>query len=429
MTPWIIITGISLILSALFSGVEIAFVTADRVRTKLDVARGGIISKLLEKFYSDSEFFISSILVGNNVMLVIYGMGIAKILEPLIRDTWGITSEPMMLLIQTIISTVVILFAGEFIPKTIFRINPNSSLKIFALPIFLFYLVLYPVSWLSTLLSRLIMRAMGIKSADQQTEGVSVDALGEFVGENIDRSEEMHHEVDKEVKIFRNALDFSSTHLRDCMTPRNEIVAVDRDTVDRDALVRLFTISGRSKIIVYNGDIDNILGYIHVYELFNDKSDWKQHIKPVLFAPENLLANKMMRRLLQQKRSLAVVVDEFGGTAGLISLEDLVEEIFGDIQDEHDRQRLTMRQVTPNVYDFSGRCEITAINEQFHLDLPESDDYQTIAGYILFSTGSIPPQGEDIQLNGLIFNIVHKSANRIEMIRVTVPEHQDDSED
>lgn len=429
MTPWIIITGISLILSALFSGVEIAFVTADRVRTKLDVARGGIISKLLEKFYSDSEFFISSILVGNNVMLVIYGMGIAKILEPLIRDIWGITSEPMMLLIQTIISTVVILFAGEFIPKTIFRINPNSSLKIFALPIFLFYLVLYPVSWLSTLLSRLIMRAMGIKSADQQTEGVSVDALGEFVGENIDRSEEMHHEVDKEVKIFRNALDFSSTHLRDCMTPRNEIVAVDRDTVDRDALVRLFTISGRSKIIVYNGDIDNILGYIHVYELFNDKSDWKQHIKPVLFAPENLLANKMMRRLLQQKRSLAVVVDEFGGTAGLISLEDLVEEIFGDIQDEHDRQRLTMRQVTPNVYDFSGRCEITAINEQFHLDLPESDDYQTIAGYILFSTGSIPPQGEDIQLNGLIFNIVHKSANRIEMIRVTVPEHQDDSED
>lgn len=429
MTPWIIITGISLILSALFSGVEIAFVTADRVRTKLDVARGGIISKLLEKFYSDSEFFISSILVGNNVMLVIYGMGIAKILESLIRDTWGITSEPMMLLIQTIISTVVILFAGEFIPKTIFRINPNSSLKIFALPIFLFYLVLYPVSWLSTLLSRLIMRAMGIKSADQQTEGVSVDALGEFVGENIDRSEEMHHEVDKEVKIFRNALDFSSTHLRDCMTPRNEIVAVDRDAVDRDALVRLFTISGRSKIIVYNGDIDNILGYIHVYELFNDKSDWKQHIKPVLFAPENLLANKMMRRLLQQKRSLAVVVDEFGGTAGLISLEDLVEEIFGDIQDEHDRQRLTMRQVTPNVYDFSGRCEITAINEQFHLDLPESDDYQTIAGYILFSTGSIPPQGEDIQLNGLIFNIVHKSANRIEMIRVTVPEHQDDSED
>ena len=429
MTPWIIITGISLILSALFSGVEIAFVTADRVRTKLDVARGGIISKLLEKFYSDSEFFISSILVGNNVMLVIYGMGIAKILESLIRDTWGITSEPMMLLIQTIISTVVILFAGEFIPKTIFRINPNSSLKIFALPIFLFYLVLYPVSWLSTLLSRLIMRAMGIKSADQQTEGVSVDALGEFVGENIDRSEEMHHEVDKEVKIFRNALDFSSTHLRDCMTPRNEIVAVDRDAVGRDALVRLFTISGRSKIIVYNGDIDNILGYIHVYELFNDKSDWKQHIKPVLFAPENLLANKMMRRLLQQKRSLAVVVDEFGGTAGLISLEDLVEEIFGDIQDEHDRQRLTMRQVTPNVYDFSGRCEITAINEQFHLDLPESDDYQTIAGYILFSTGSIPPQGEDIQLNGLIFNIVHKSANRIEMIRVTVPEHQDDSED
>lgn len=428
MTTWYIITGISLLLSALFSGIEIAFVTADRVRTKLDVARGGIISKLLEKFYSDSEFFISSILVGNNIMLVIYGMGIAKILEPAIVN-WGVTSSAMVLLIQTLISTVIILFAGEFIPKTTFRINPNSSLKIFALPIFLFYLLFYPVSWLSTLLSRLIMKAMGIKAVDQKAEGVSVDALGEFVGENIDRSEELHHQVDKEVKIFRNALDFSSTHLRDCMIPRNEIVAVDRDNVSRDDLVRLFTLSGRSKIIVYSGDIDNILGYIHVYELFNEKSDWKQHIKPVLFAPENLLANKMMRRLLQQKRSLAVVVDEFGGTAGLISLEDLVEEIFGDIQDEHDRQRLTMRQVSPGVYDFSGRCEVAAINEQFHLDIPESDDYQTIAGFILCSTGAIPPQGEDIVLNDLTFNIVHKRANRIEMIRVTAPTEQPNPED
>lgn len=428
MTTWYIITGISLLLSALFSGMEIAFVTADRVRTKLDVARGGIISKLLEKFYSDSEFFISSILVGNNIMLVIYGMGIAKILEPAIVS-WGVTSSAMVLLIQTLISTIIILFAGEFIPKTTFRINPNSSLKIFALPIFLFYLLFYPVSWLSTILSRLIMKAMGIKAVDQEAEGVSVDALGEFVGENIDRSEELHHQVDKEVKIFRNALDFSSTHLRDCMIPRNEIVAVDRDEVSRDDLVRLFTLSGRSKIIVYSGDIDNILGYIHVYELFNEKSDWKQHIKPVLFAPENLLANKMMRRLLQQKRSLAVVVDEFGGTAGLISLEDLVEEIFGDIQDEHDRQRLTMRQVSPGVYDFSGRCEVAAINEQFHLDIPESDDYQTIAGFILCSTGAIPPQGEDIVLNGLTFNIVHKRANRIEMIRVTMPTEQPNPED
>lgn len=428
MTTWYIITGISLALSALFSGMEIAFVTADRVRTKLDVARGGIISKLLEKFYSDSEFFISSILVGNNIMLVVYGMGIAKILEPVIKDTWHVQSEAMLLLIQTVISTIIILFAGEFIPKTIFRINPNSSLKIFALPIFLFYLLFYPVSWLSTLFSRLIMRAMGIKTADQEAEGVSVDALGEFVGENIDRSEELHRQVDKEVKIFHNALEFSSTHLRDCMIPRNEIVAVNFDTVTRDELVRLFTTSGRSKIIVYRNDIDNILGYIHVYELFNDKSDWKQHIKPVLFAPENLLANKMMRRLLQQKRSLAVVVDEFGGTAGLISLEDLVEEIFGDIQDEHDRQRLTMRQVSPGVYDFSGRCEIADINEQFHLDLPESDDYQTIAGYILCSTGAIPPQGEDIVLNGFTFNIVHKRANRIEMIRVTTPTEQPNQE-
>lgn len=420
LSTWIILTAVSLLFSALFSGVEIAFVTSDRVRVELDVARGGFMSRIINRFYADSEFFISSILVGNNVMLVIYGMGAAAMLEPWL-ETW-IHSSALVLIAQTLISTAVILLMGEFIPKTIFRINPNSSLKIMALPVFMFYLLFYPVSWLSTALSRLLMRLVGVKSAQSRLRAISVGELNDFLEENIDTLEETHHEVESEVKIFQNALDFKSTHLRDCMTPRNEIVAVNIDTVTRDELSQLFTSSGRSKIIVYRDDIDTILGYIHVSELFDPSVDWKERIKPTLFAPENLLADKMMRRLLQQKRSLAVVVDEFGGTAGLISLEDLVEEIFGDIEDEHDRSRLVERQVAPGIYEFSGRCEITDINEQFDLDLPENDDYQTLAGYILHTTGSIPAKGDTVELNGLRFDIMRKTASRLELIRLTVPE-------
>lgn len=413
---WIIITVVSLIFSALFSGVEIAFVTSDRVRVELDVARGGIISHIINRFYANGEFFISSILVGNNIMLVVYGMGAAKLIEPWLAAHFH--SSAVVLMLQTLLSTLVILLAGEFIPKTIFRINPNNSLKVFALPVFIFYLILYPVSWLSTALSRLLMRVAGIESGNTQLRAISVGELNTFLESSIDDLEEKHREVENEVKIFRNALDFSSTHLRDCMTPRNELVAVNIDTTTREELSELFTTTGRSKIIVYRDDIDSIIGYIHVSELFDPDSDWKEHIKAVLYAPENLLANKLMRRLLQQKKSLAVVVDEFGGTAGLVSLEDLVEEIFGDIQDEHDKSRLVSRQIAPGVYEFSGRCEIAYINETTDLDLPESDDYQTIAGYILMSTGTIPAQGDKVVLGKYVFEIMRKTASRLELIRV-----------
>lgn len=420
---WIILTIVSLMFSALFSGVEIAFVTSDRVRTELDVAKGGFISKIINRFYANGEFFISTILVGNNIMLVIYGMGAAALLEPWLAHY--IDSPALILIAQTIISTIVILFTGEFIPKTIFRINPNSSLKIFALPVFVFYLILYPISWFSTALSRLLMRLVGIKAASTRLRLISVGELNDFIEENIDDMEETHHEVENEVKIFQNALDFSNTHLRDCMTPRNEVVAVNIDTTTREELSELFTTSGRSKIIVFREDIDNILGYIHVSELFDPSVDWHTRIKPVLFAPENLLANKMMRRLLQQKKSLAVVIDEFGGTAGIISLEDLVEEIFGDIQDEHDKQKLTAREIGPGIYEFSGRCEIATINEQFHLDLPESDDFQTLAGYVLFSTGSIPAQGDTVMLPPYRLDILRTSATRLELIRLSTLEQPD----
>lgn len=420
MTPdiniWIIISLVSLVLSALFSGVEMAYVTSDRVRVELDVTRGGFLSKIINRFYSDSELFISTILVGNNVMLVIYGMGAAELLEPVIARF--IPNEFLILLAQTLISTAVILLVGEFLPKTVFGINPNSSLKIFALPIFLFYIVLYPVSLLTTCISSGLMHLVGIKDEAKKLRLISIGDLNDYLEESIDDLEEQKQTVENEVKIFRNALDFASAHVRDCMIPRNEIVAVDINDTTRDELAELFTRTGRSKIIVYRDDIDTIVGYIHVSELFDPEADWKEHIKPVLYTPENLLANVMMRRLLQQKRSIAIVIDEFGGTAGMLTLEDLMEEICGDIEDEHDKSQLIEREVEPGIYEFSGRCEINEINERFNLDIPEDDSYQTIAGYVLFTTGTIPDEGATVMVGEYRIDILRKSANRIELLRL-----------
>lgn len=424
MDVWIIITIVSLLLSALFSGVEMAFVTSDRVRLELDVNRGGFISRIINRFYSNSDLFISTILVGNNVVLVIYGIGAAALIEPMLEELYP--NEFFVLLGQTIISTFIILLCGEFFPKTVFGINPNTSFRIMALPIAVFYVILYPVSVFTSWLSRMLMRLAGIKDPDKRMRMLSVGELNDYIEETIDDMEEKKQEVDSEVKFFHNALDFSSTHVRDCMIPRNEIVSVNIDTATRELLVDTFTRTGRSKVIVYRDDIDTILGYIHVSELFDPSVNWKERIKPVLYAPENLMANVMMRRLLSQKRSIAIVIDEFGGTAGMLTLEDLMEEICGNIEDEHDNSRLTAREVEPGIYDFSARCEIADINERFDLEIPEDDSYQTLAGYILHTTGSIPDGGDTVEIGGYRFDILKKSASRLELIRLIVP--QDDSQ-
>lgn len=416
MEIWIIVTLVSLLFSGLFSGAEMAFVTSDRVRVEIDVKQGGIIGRILRRFYANPQFFISSILVGNNIVLVIYGMGAAALLKPL-QSIMGI-DDGMMLLLQTIASTIVIIITGEFLPKTIFRINPNTSMRFIAIPLFLFYIILYPIALLATAISRGLMRLFGLKSDQAEIKMISVSDLNDYLEDTIDSLQDQKETVGTEVKIFQNALDFSNTHLRDCMIPRNEIVAAKSD-ISYDELSGLFTSSGRSKILIYREDIDDIIGYIHVSELFNPSSDWHEHIKPVLYAPEALLANKMMRRLLNEKRSMAIVVDEFGGTAGLVTLEDLVEEIFGDIQDEHDKAAPTARDLGGGIYEFSGRCEIADLNDTYNLDIPEDDDYQTLAGYILHNTGTIPEKGETITLGNLSIEVLRKSAARIELLRVT----------
>lgn len=422
-TVWLIIALVSLTFSALFSGVEIAYISSNRVKVEIDVKRGGFIGRIINLYYKYQDLFISTILVGNNIMLVIYGMGAAELLDPWLKGIYD--NEVFILLMQTLISTAIILITGEFFPKTIFRINPNSSLRYFALPIFFFWVILYPISIFTAWLSKTLMRMCGIKNENHSMGMLTVGELNQYIQTSIDE-QAAKDEVENEVKIFHNAIDFSSTHLRDCMTPRNEVVAINIDTTTRDELSALFTSSGRSKIVVYRDDIDNVLGYIHVSELFDPKSNWKEAIKPVIFAPETLLANKMMRRLLAEKRSMAVVVDEFGGTAGLVSLEDLVEEIFGDIQDEHDNRRLTAREMQPGVYEISGRCEIADLNETFNLDLPESDEYQTLAGFILNNLGEIPSQGDTFDIKGMTFSIIKKSATRLELIRITVNRPEED---
>lgn len=419
LTFWILLTLISLMLSGFFSGVEIAFITSDRVRVGLDSSRGGFINRIIARYYAHQEFFISTILVGNNIMLVVYGMGAAALLEPWIEAHVS-DNQAVILLLQTVISTLVILFTGEFIPKSVFRINPNTSLKLSAIPVYFFYIVLYPIAAFTSWLSKVLMRLAGLKAEDTRLGVLSIDDINDYLETKIDDLDNpAEAEVENEVKIFHNALDFSTTHLRDCMLPRNEIVAVNIDTIDREELSELFTKSGRSKIVVYREDIDNVLGYIHVSELFNPESDWKEHIKPVIFCPETLLANKLMRRLLSEKRSMAVVVDEFGGTAGLVTLEDLVEEIFGDIRDEHDQSGLTVREVEPGVYECPGRVEVETLRETYHIDIPESDDYQTLAGYILFSTGTIPAEGAELVIDDLMFTIKRRTATRLELIRIS----------
>ena len=417
-TPWIIIAAVSLVFSALFSGTEIAYITSDRVRVELDVKSGGLLSRIISMFYRDEDLFISTILVGNNIMLVVYGMGAAYLIEQCWLDAYHLP-QSLLLIISTLISTGVILITGEFFPKTVFRINPYTSLKIFALPIALFYIILLPVSLFTSWLSKALMRLFGIRTTATRMGMLSIGDLNQYLEKTIDEVNPDREPVENEVKIFHNALDFSTTHLRDCMLPRNEMIAVNIDTTDRDRLVELFTRSGRSKIVVYSGDIDNVLGYIHVPELFDPRSNWRDHIKPVIFAPESLLANKLMRRLLSEKRSMAIVVDEFGGTSGLVTLEDLVEEIFGDIRDEHDTTSETVREIAPGVYECSGRVEIETLREINHIDIPEDDDYQTLAGYILFNTGTIPAQGETIEIADLRFEILRRTATRLELIRIS----------
>ena len=420
----IVIAIVAVIFSGLFSGTEIAFVQSSKVRMEIDAARGGLIDRIIHSFSRHEDLFISTLLVGNNVVLVVYGIAFSAIVNPLLLNWFG-DNEALVLICNTLLSTGVILITGEFLPKTTFRINPNFMMRLLALPLFLIYIVLYPISWFVSLISKGLMKIFGIHDDNPVAVRLTMDQLDDYIQESIDH-QQGEQEVENEVKIFRNAIDFKDTEISECMIPRNEIVAVPVEGTTRDALLKVFISTGRSKVVVYREDIDDIIGYLHVSELFNSNNDWRRKLKPVFFTPETMLANKMMMRMRAEKRSLAIVVDEFGGTAGLVTLEDIVEEIFGEIEDEHDHRRLVARRIADDTFEFSGRVEVGYANEQFHLDIRESEDYQTIAGFIITSLEALPQQGDSIIIGNLRITILKMSTTRIELVKVQkLPENQD----
>ncbi|MEG1543376.1 MAG: hemolysin family protein [Tannerellaceae bacterium] len=410
---------ISLAFSAFFSGVEIAFVSSNKLRYELDKKNESFSSRILGLFYRNPSQFISTMLVGNNIALVVYGLQMAIVLEPYIARV--VNNEALIVLVQSVISTLLILFTGEFIPKTIFKLNPNLLLNLFSIPLLVAYIVLYPISKFSSLVSFLLLKMAGAKNLSTNV----VHTLGKvdldyFIQQSIEDSSESS-DMDTEVKIFQNALDFSNVRLRDCIVPRTEIVACDT-TVGAEDLKAKFIETGLSKILVYNENIDDIIGYIHSLELFKKPEDWTANIKSVSIVPETMAANKLMKLLMQDKKSMAVVVDEFGGTAGIVTLEDLVEEIFGEIEDEHDTKSYVAKKVGEGEYLLSGRMEIDALNEMFNLELPESDDYVTIAGYILHFYQKFPKLNESVEIDKYTFKIVKVTATKIELVRMKVNE-------
>lgn len=409
-----------MVLSAFFSGMEIAFVASNRLLMKVGKDQSGLSQHCLKVFYANPNSFVSTMLVGNNIVLVVYGILFARIFDGLWQLA-GISNDATLVMLDSICSTLFILFTGEFLPKTLFKSNPNRLMSLLAPVAYLFYIVLWPISRFSTLLSRLFLRLLGVKMEEGNNDGTftKVD-LDDLVQSSIDNTPQ-GGEVDDEMKIFQNALDFPDLKVRDCMVPRTEINAVPYDCT-ADELQQKFVESGNSKILIYKEDIDHIVGYIHTLELFRAREKWHDHIRQMPFVPETMAAQKLMQIFLGQKKSIGVVVDEFGGTSGIVSLEDIVEEIFGDIEDEHDNTNYIAKQTADGDYILSGRLEIDKANELFNLGLPDSGEYKTISGLILHAYQSFPKLNEVVKVGKYHFKIVKKTMTKIEVVRLHVAE-------
>ena len=407
---------ITLLLSAFFSGMEIAFVSSNRMLAEMDKGTSRFTRRLQTFFYKNPNDFVSTMLVGNNIVLVVYGIFVARLLDNTIFK--GL-DPAISVTADTILSTLVVLFTGEFLPKTLFKSNPNKFFSFFVFPAYLFYLLLWPVSRFSTFLSKILLKISGVKVDKDNDDGeFSKVDLDYLVQSSIDNASD-NSQIDDEVRIFQNALDFSDTKVRDCMVPRTEICAVEKSSSLSD-LKNIFIESGKSKILVYDNDIDHIIGYIHSLELFRNPNDWHNHIRTMPFVPETMSARKMMQTFLQQKKSLGVVIDEFGGTSGIISLEDIVEEIFGDIEDEHDNSNYIAQKNPDGSYLLSARLEIDKVNDLFSLDIPESEDYMTIGGFILHEYENFPKLNEVVRIGRFEFKIIKNTMTKIELVRLKV---------
>lgn len=420
MNSWTIIL-LTLLFSAFFSGMEIAFVSANKLRIELQNKQGLLSAKIFSNFIKHPSRFIGTMLVGNNIALVIYGIVMARILESVIRIIT--TSEITIFIIQTILATLLILVTAEFIPKTLFRINPNRTLNFFAIPVWVIYYLLYPLVYVIIGISELTLKKIfKVEFSEEKPVFGRID-LDNIIKESTS-SKNRDEEVDPEIQIFQNALDFSDVKLRECMVPRTEIVALDINE-SIDVLKQNFVDTGLTKILIYRDDIDHIIGYTHSYELFKRPQSIKSILLPISIVPETMPAKELLKILIKQRKSVAVVVDEFGGTSGIVTIEDVMEEIFGEIMDEHDVVTLLENQINDREYLLSGRLEIDYLNEKYDLNLPESEEYETLSGLIIYYHENIPELNEQIKVNDFLFAIMDVSKTRIEQVNLKMGEFED----
>ena len=413
----IVIILTTLVLSAFFSGFEIAYVSSNKVHIEILKKQEGLIANILTRLTYRPSKLLATMLVGNNVALVVYGFEMGKVMTLLLPPFF------QNVLWHTIISTLIILITAEFMPKVFFQIYANQLLKLFAVPAYFFYLLFYPFSsfiiWISDFVLRVFFKTKGDYVPLSFTKVELVDYISEQMG-NVPKKEE----VDAEVQMFQNALEFSGVKAREIMIPRTEIVAVDlNETIEN--LIATFVSSGFSKILIYNENIDDIVGYVHSFDMFKKPKTIKEVLIPIVTIPETIQINEVLNLLMRKRKSMAVVLDEYGGTSGIVTLEDIVEELFGEIEDEHDKDKFIEEKISDDEYLFSARLEVDYINETYHLNLPESEEYETLSGLIVLHTEEIPTKGETISLPPFVFSIEACSQTRIETVRIFIKENDE----
>ncbi|WP_373520550.1 hemolysin family protein [Aquiflexum sp.] len=418
-SQYLIYVIITLLFSGLFSGLEIAFISANRLHIELQSKQGMLSGRILSNFVKSPGQFIGTTLIGNTIALVLYGIFMANLLEPWIRD-WlpdGIDNQLWVLTIQTVISTLIVLVTAEFLPKSIFMLNPNSLLSAFSVPFQVIYILMYPIVWLVVGLSRFfITRVLGLEYSEDKPVFKITD-LNSFIQNNMHHSrQDVKVEVDS--KIFDNAVEFKTIKVRECMVPRTDIAAVDIED-SMDDLKQVFAESGHSKIIVFKDTIDDVIGYCHQLELFKKPKKISDILTPIIIVPESALANELLIQFIKERKSLALVVDEFGGTSGIVSMEDIIEEIFGEIQDEYDNDDLIEQKLSENEYLLSARHEIDYLNEKYGWEIPYGD-FETLAGFILSLTEDIPQKGESITFESYTFVVVSKLDHRLETVKIKI---------
>lgn len=423
METLLITIFLTIIFSAFFSGMEIAFVSANRLRLELDKKKESFTSRILTIFTKNPGQYIATMLMGNNIALVIYGVAFAELMEPFFMKM--VSSDGAVLFLQTVSSTLIILFTAEFLPKTLFRLKPNIFLKIFAVPLIIFYYFFYPLTKFTMAISKMLLNGIfraSIDKDEEQTVFSRID-LDHFVNEKDQPDhQQAAHELDNEIKLFRNALDFSKIKIREIMVPRTEIEALEMGSSLED-LRQKFIDTGYSRILFYKENIDNVLGYVHHSTIFNNPESIGQNMQKLIIVPEAMQASKLLSKFIQQHRSMAIVVDEFGGTSGLVTIEDILEEIFGEIEDEHDTVDLVDRQLNDNEFIFSARIELDFVNEKYNLNLPVAENYETIAGFILFHHESIPKINTVITIDHFRFQVLKASHTRIELVKLHILEN------